>query len=535
MKKYNLILLLTLLRLTSLQADVYQWSVKLDGYVSGETKTNSEAFLWIPDSCSRLKAIVFSQQNMCEETIFNHPVFLNTLSELGIGIVWIAPGIDQQWDVRNGCQDIFDRMFKDFAEMSGYNEIETTPVVPLGHSAMATFPWNFATWNPERTLAVISYKGDAPRTNLTGYGRENLEWGRTRNIDGIPGLMIEGEYEWWEARVNPALAFRMMYPGSCISFLCDKGQGHFDVADKVVEYISLFLRKAVQYRLPGNQPLDKPTQLVKINPEEGWLAERWRENRQKRPRAAAYADYKGNRHDAFWYFDKEMAEVTENYYKEIPNRKDQYISFLSEGKWLDYNKESHSQYEFTPNITDDLSFTISAIYSDAQHLTQVQNHSMEKILIHKVNGPVEKVNDSTFVVKFYRTGFNNIKRTGGICLYAQSQGDDNYKSAVQQIYLKIPYPLSQGERQYILFPGLEDVPAGTESVILNAVSDKGLDVSYYVKEGPAEIVGDKLVFTKIPPRAKHPLKVTVVAWQYGLTDKMQSAEPVERSFYIIKQ
>ena len=45
--------------------------------------------------------------------------------------------------------------------------------------------------NPERTLAVISLHGDAPRTNLCGYGRENLEWGRTRNIDGIPGLMIE--------------------------------------------------------------------------------------------------------------------------------------------------------------------------------------------------------------------------------------------------------------------------------------------------------------------------------------------------------
>lgn len=88
-----------------------------------------------------------------------------------------------------------------------------------------------------------SLHGDAPRTNLTGYGRENLEWGRTRNIDGIPGLMIEGEYEWWEARVNPALAFRMMYPESCISFLCDAGRGHFDVADETAAYIALFLEK----------------------------------------------------------------------------------------------------------------------------------------------------------------------------------------------------------------------------------------------------------------------------------------------------
>lgn len=73
-------------------------------------------------------------------------------------------------------------------QTSGYDELKVVPIVPVGHSAMATFPWNFAAWNPERALAVISYHGDAPRTNLTGYGGANLEWGRTRNIDGIPGL-----------------------------------------------------------------------------------------------------------------------------------------------------------------------------------------------------------------------------------------------------------------------------------------------------------------------------------------------------------
>ena len=90
-------------------------------------------------------------------------------------------------------------MMADLADVSGYSELKNVPIVPIGHSAMATYPWNFAAWNAERTLAVISLHGDAPRTNLTGYGRENLEWGRTRNINGIPGLMIEGEYEWWEA------------------------------------------------------------------------------------------------------------------------------------------------------------------------------------------------------------------------------------------------------------------------------------------------------------------------------------------------
>lgn len=92
--------------------------------------------------------------------------------------------------------------------------------------------------------------------------------------------------------------------------------------------------------------------------------------------------------------------------------------------------------------------------------------------------------------------------------------------------------VTRRKRQYILFPGIGDVKAGVESVTLRATSDCGLPVYYYVKEGPAEIDGNKLVFTPIPPRSKYPLKVTVVAWQYGLAGKVQTAEPIERSFFI---
>lgn len=218
----------------------WQWSVPVTAVVSDETGGHPQAFLWVPPSCNRVNALVVGQHNMCEETLFENPLFRREMEEAGIALVWISPILDFPWDVTNGCNDALLEALDSLAEVSGYSELAYAPIVPLGHSAMATFPWNFAAWNPERTLAVVSYHGDAPRTNLTGYGRANLEWGRTRNIDGIPGLMIEGEYEWWEARVRPALAFRMMYPQSCISFLCDAGRGHFDVSDRTARYIALF-------------------------------------------------------------------------------------------------------------------------------------------------------------------------------------------------------------------------------------------------------------------------------------------------------
>ena len=72
---------------------------------------------------------------------------------------------------------------------------------------------------------------------------------------------------------------------------------------------------------------------------------------------------------------------------------------------------------------------------------------------------------------------------------------------------------------------------------LNATSDAGVPVYYYVEEGPAEVTnGNVLAFSPIPPRSKYPVKVTVVAWQYGRTFEpfLQSATPVTQTFYITK-
>ena len=537
MNRYRLLFSIILLLFFSpcLRAGEWQWSVTLDGFVSNETNRNPTAFLWIPADCMQIKAIIVGQHNMSEETLFDNPLFREKMQKLGIGFVWITPGIDQQWDVSKGTQQIFEKMMVSLADVSGYSELKNVPIVPIGHSAMATYPWNFAAWNPERTLAIISLHGDAPRTNLTGYGRENLEWGRTRNIDGIPGLMIEGEYEWWEARVNPALAFRMMYPESCISFLCDAGRGHFDVADETTAYIALFLEKAINQRLTDEVTKDGKVKLNPVNPAKGWLAERWHPDQKKRVKAAPYSQYKGDPHDAFWYFDREIAEATEARYTQSRGKQQQYLGFEQNGNLLTYDKKQHVRVQprFNPEA-DGITFHLKAVCTDSLRTQLSDEHADATPIISRICGPVKKVNDTTFMVSFYRMGMNNPRRTSDICLLASQAGDRKYKSAVQEVSIRIPYRNTEGQKQYILFPGLPDVKAGSGSLSLKATSDCGLPVSYYIKEGPAEIEGDQIVFTPIPPSSKYPVKVTVVAWQYGIAGKVQTAEPVERSFYILK-
>ena len=535
MNKYFLVVLLSLfMQTTRVAAAPWQWSVEIKELISEETNAHPSAYLWISENCKQVRAVIIGQHNMTEETIFEHPEFRKNMGKLGIAEIWITPGIDQRWDVTKGTQQIFETMMKNLSEISGYTELEFAPVIPIGHSAMATYPWNFAAWNPERTLAVLSIHGDSPRTHLTGYGRANLDWG-TRTIEGIPSLMVMGEDEWWEDRLITSFDYRREYPNAPLSFLADAGHGHFDISDELIDYLSLFLKKTVEYRLPEHSSLDAPIQLIPVEAKNGWLADRWRKNEKPTAEAASYDKYKGDKNHAFWYFDKEMADATEKYYANERGKTEQYIGFEQKGKLITFNPKSHVRMSpsFQPEA-DGVTFHLKAVYTDTLRNEYSKEHSTHPIRMSRICGPVEVVNDTTFTVRFYRMGLDNPKRTGGICLMASVKQDHKYRSAVQQVEIRIPYRNKEGISQRIIFPKLSDVKASVKKISLNGTADSGLPVYYYVKEGPAEIKGDKLVLTKIPPRAKFPVKVTVVAWQYGRSGepKVQTAEAVEQSFYI---
>ena len=80
---------------------------------------------------------------MSEETLFEMPRFREALSRWESD--WYGSLLNRPaMDVTKGTQEIFNRMMNDLAEVSGYSELEHIPVVPVGHSAMATYPWNFA-------------------------------------------------------------------------------------------------------------------------------------------------------------------------------------------------------------------------------------------------------------------------------------------------------------------------------------------------------------------------------------------------------
>jgi hypothetical protein len=75
-------------------------------------------------------------------------------------------------------------------------------------------------------------------------------------------------------------------------------------------------------------------------------------------------------------------------------------------------------------------------------------------MIDRICGPVKKLDDTTFQISFYRMGFNNKKRSNAIWLLAHNEGDEHYKSAVQQFELKFPLQNTQGIAQKISFEAI---------------------------------------------------------------------------------
>lgn len=374
-------------------------------YVSGEPGTR--VCLRLPNCDKKVRALLYCHQNMTEEVLFRSQLFTNLMDSLGVAMAFVQSG-SQNWDPATDCQERFENIIEDLAQNSGHPEIATAPVIPFGHSAQATFPWNFAAWNPDRTLCIISFHGDAPRTNLTGYGGANIEWGRTSNIDSIPALMIEGEYEWWDARVRPALAFRMMYPESRISFLCDAGKGHFDLSEDTQLYIAKFIEKA----------------LADPRPEGGLYFSRWKEDGSETD----------DPHEQFWYPDQEMVDMTRNRYHESFGKKMQYVGGKVNGNIVAYDTTKHIKMSVA---VEEESFTVEPLFLDEKRAVVSNEHADVKPRVTLISGPAIQTGDYTFVVDRDYFGKDPRRLWTGVTVCIETDGDENYKSAVQELNIHL--------------------------------------------------------------------------------------------------
>lgn len=521
---------------------VWQWSAPIESVTSNETNGHPRAFLWIPPDCKRVRGVVVGQHNMEEEMIFQSPIFRKAMTELNFAIVWITPPLDLFFHFDKGTGEAFVEMMQSLAKESGYSELAKVPVVPIGHSAAASYPWNFGAWAPERTLAAISVSGQWPY-----YKDQNTpDWGN-RTVDGVPGLVTMGEYEDALNRAGIGVQQRAEHPLTPLSMLAEPAGEHFAASDDKIAFIALYLRKAAQYRLPADWPIDQAPVLKKIDPTKmGWLVDRWHYDGKPSASAAPVGLYKGDPKNAFWTFDGELAKATEAFQAMYAGRQLELLGYMQKDGLVEQNPKRHVRValQFEPE-KDGLTFKLRGSYLDTVPYdwrglvagTPISHPSSPaKITITPICGPVAKLGPETFALRQNHVGMDNLKRSNSICFILHDQGDATHRPMLLESEMKFPFANTAGKDQTITFTPPTTVRVGTSSVPLAAHSSADLPVQFYVREGPAEVDGSTLRFTPIPPRAKFPVKVTVVAWQWGrnIDPKVKSAESIERTIEITK-
>lgn len=527
------------------QSAVWQWSVPVKN--AKENPGQSRAWLWIPPKCRQIRAVVFAQNNMEEQSILEQPAFREALGKLGIAEVWVSPAYDLKFIFTEGAGETLTDIMNDLATASGYNELSVAPIAYMGHSAAASAPYYMAAWNPERTLAAISVSGQWPYVRNV-FAPDIWE---DKNIDYVPSLETMGEYEAAATWADEGLKERQAHPLTPLSMLACPAEFHFAGSTEKAAYIAFYLKKAIQYRLPQNTPAGQAPKLKPIDPTKtGWLADRWRYDELPQAAPAPVGQYKGDPAQAFWYFDEETARVTAAYQAKHRNQKAQLIGYVQNGKILQ-QRDVHQQFnlQFKPEA-DGITFRVRTAFYDtvpggssrprgwAHAVVGAKiGHAQSNIpiTVNRITGPMIKLNDSTFQIH-PQLGFWQSPHSYELWFSASHPGSDEYKPAVQQALMQMPPRNTQGKEQHINFAPIANQPRGAKGIKLTATSDANVPVGFYIQDGPAELVGDHINLTAIPSRAKYPVKVTVVAWQYGNsnTPGLQTAAPVERVFWINK-
>lgn len=517
---------------SSAQDDIWQWMTEVRNTSENPKYQHPAAYLWIPDDCREVKALIVAQHNMEEISILEDPGFRKEMKKLGVAELWICPRYNLGFNFNDGAWEGLDQILDDLADKSGYTELVSVPLIGIGHSAAASAPYYMGASRRDRVLACISVSGQWPY-----YRDSNLcpDIWEDRTLDYIPCLETMGEYEAAESWAERGLEERRNHPLTPLSMLACPGEGHFAYSVEKARYIALFIRKALKY---GHVD---PTK-------EGWLAERWKRDEKPSCTPAPVGKYKGNPSEAFWYFDHEMAMATIRYQERFRGRKVQLAGVMQNGVEVPQRNTHMQLHPKLQTEEDGLTFNLRPFFYDTvsdgspRHKSWSRmepgspiGHAEGEPYLEIIAAPAYVSGDTTLTLSMNRMATWEEKEIF-IDFCIRHDGDKEYRPAVQQARITLPVRLTKGREQTISFAPLEDVVYGTSSMELEAYSDSGLKVGFYAECGPVRVEGNRLMFEKVPPRTKFPITVSVVAWQYGRTgnDPVRTAEPVRRTFLITK-
>lgn len=526
-------------------SEPYTWPTAPDK--TGNATITPVAYLWIPETCTKLKGLIILENNVPEHMLVGHPALRKIAAQNSLGIVFFTSqslynfntGYSMDAADSNGMRlaltNSLQHILTGLATVSGYPEVGTVPWLPMGESGALLMVVGLIDGAPGRCIAgacmqnpqglntTASRSGSTAVPMLEWKGTA-YEWGQTGSGNNITTAWnTDGQYA-------STVAQRSSWPTWPLTMLMEAGTGHFFMSEQMVAYTSQYIGKICALRLPSGTYDPVTNRLNTIDVTTGYLAD---------PPVPSTSDtniYSYNSSPAItksWFPDQTSAQAAQagsaatdwSAATQLPN----IASTGSNCTISKYTFNGISDLTATNNfgVTPMLEPVIPSQFTNSPGTTLAQ--SPAGAYTRWICGPLIANGDNTFHL------CND--RSYGSAAYFMTIADktnspSSIRLSVQPVHLNLG-TISGHTAQTITFNSIADVSAGTSSIALNAASSSGLPVSFSVISGPAVLTSNTLVFTKIPPGSKFPVKVTVRAWQWGNTN-YNTATPVNQTFNLVK-
>ncbi|MDX6765233.1 MAG: hypothetical protein SFU85_00420 [Candidatus Methylacidiphilales bacterium] len=501
--------------------------------------SKATSYLWIPENCRKVRGLLILCANVPEHRLVGHEEIRKVCAALDLAIVWSVPSFmnfrktpegKKMQDEIQTTVDFLQQQLDGLARSSGYDEIATVPWLPIGESGHLLMVDALVENRPERCIAGIWLKN----SHLPPKNRQ------------VPALVVFGTAQEWTQDKSDIrtkwndigktyegiLEQRARNPEWPLSYVIDGHSGHFDCSERLTAYLVHYIECAVRARLSDDgSPVLKPVALAS-----GYLADLpvpGHENKpvQRADKPAALP----------WYFDEASAQEAQAIAAINWKAATQLPVYLDkENKVLPHDFNGITNLKELAYEDDGLTFTVRG--GMAESIPEGFLNAGEKLdrapgepVFEWLCGPIEALGDGRFRISVDRVWLGG----GATYIALRHPGNAEIRGVVQPAGLDLRGAIrnKSGKPQKITFDPIPDVPAGTPSLALKAVSDSGLPVRFFVVSGPAVVQGEQLEFTRIPPRSKFPVEVNIAAWQWGRSTEpsVKMAEIVTQTFRITER
>lgn len=219
-----------------------------------------------------------------------------------------------------------DAMLVQFAKASGHPELKGAPLMLGGLSASVLSTRGVACVAPQRVFGVVHAAG----------GNMHHTPDSCAGMVQVPFIAFNGEFEWcgpeggghrsgkgWIRAEYGKQTQWVMIREQLLRLWRDKHRHRMmlivvpckDHGAWDVDLTAMFIRKCAQYRLPTEKrDGSKPAACRPLPANKGWLTDADLDHPSHEP--APYDSYKGDKNNAFWHFDEEMARAVYAYHKD---------------------------------------------------------------------------------------------------------------------------------------------------------------------------------------------------------------------------